>query len=90
MRFIFALTLRLIVGSSPVTLLGGLRGPFMERLPEKFWTTPSPMHPVLVATVFGHRSDAAVLLYLGRAFVAIPLRSEGSDQARNQRRAGSR
>ena len=88
-RFVFVIALRAVIGLCPVTVENRLVGPLMEGRPQKFRTTPAPMHPVLLAAGFGHRGDPRVLLDLGRVRIAVPLRAKGSDQTGNQHIPGA-
>src|ERR1017187_6516317 len=88
-RFVFVIALRAVIGLCPVTVENRLAGPLMEGLPQKFRTTPAPMHPVLLSAGFGHRGDPRVLLDLGGVRIAVTLRAKGSDQTGNQYIAGA-
>jgi hypothetical protein len=81
---VVVVALRAVVSLSPVRLRNRLRGPLMEGLSQELRTTPSPMHPMLLATGLGHRSNPTVLLDLGGVLIAVALCSKGSDQSRNQ------
>ena len=80
----------LMQGFGPTTRFAGMIGKFMEALTQKLRTGPAPMHPALFAALLGDRGNARQLLNLLGGLKAIPIRTEGRQQARGQDCARSR
>ena len=79
-----------VVGLGPRTFGHGLAGPFHEGLAQEDRGVPAPVDPELMTTLHFDRGDAGILLQAGRIGIAGPIRPEGDEQPRRQRRAGPR
>src|SRR5215831_3439923 len=90
MRLLLVAAEVLIVSPRPLGPSDRVSGKFVECLPQKLGAGKTEMDPFGFAAGLLHGRDPAVALHLVSSLVAIALRSEGYDQARDQRGASSR